>query len=299
MFRPSASPTLDRVVALHDGRQMAYSEWGRMDGRPVVLLHGMPGSRLLCPDVAATERAGIRLITIDRPGYGRSTPNPGRTLLGWVDDYVEWAEIVGLAPCPIVGWSSGGPYALACAVRRPECVTSVGLAASPGPLDELPSEWDGLSRETRELTERLRRDAPAALDGIRARCQWFEDDWATMFEPAWASSRSGADVVDPDDALLASSDVLGPMLDEMREATCQGTAGYVEDWIAESVPWGFSPADVSHDVRIWWGDGDLLVPRVCAEHFARTIERSTLTILPGEGHLFPLQHWQEMLASLP
>lgn len=298
MGRPIATPQVDRVVALRDGRRVAYAEWGRTGGRPVVLLHGMPGSRLFCPDAEATVRAGVRLITIDRPGYGLSTPNPGRTLLGWVDDYVEWAELIGLAPCPIVGWSSGGPYALACAARRPECVTTVGLAASPAPLDEVPSEWDGLSVETRELTEVLRRDISAALDGIRSRCQWFEHDWETMFEPAWASSKAGVDVVDPDDALLARREVLEPMLDEMREATRQGTVGYVEDWIAESLPWGFSPAELRHDVHIWWGDGDLLVARDCAEHFARTIKRAALTVVSGEGHLFPLQHWEEILAAL-
>jgi pimeloyl-ACP methyl ester carboxylesterase len=276
----------------------AYAEWGRLDGRPVVLLHGMPGSRLFCPEAEATERARVRLITIDRPGYGMSTPHPGRTLLGWVDDYVEWAELIGLVPCPIVGWSSGGPYALACAARRPECVTSVGLAASPGPLDEVASEWDSLSAETRELTGMLRRDAPEALERISSRCQWFESDWETMFEPAWASSRTGRDVVDPDDALLAQREILEPMLAEMREAARQGSAGYVEDWIAESLPWGFSPREVSHNVHIWWGDGDLLVTRASAEHFARTIKRSTLTVLPGEGQLFPIQHWRAMLAAL-
>jgi pimeloyl-ACP methyl ester carboxylesterase len=298
MGRPTANPRLDRVVTLRDGRSVAFAEWGPMDGRPVVLLHGMPGSRLLCPDADATERAGVRLITIDRPGYGLSTPHPGRTLLGWVDDYVEWAELVGLPPCPIVGWSSGGPYALACAVRRPDYVTAVGLAASPAPLDEVASEWDGLSTETRALTELLRRDGPAALDGIRARCRWFVSDWETMFEPGWTSSRDRIDVVDPDDVLLAERKVLGPMLAEMREGARQGSAGYVEDWIAESLPWGFSPAEVRHDVHIWWGEGDLLVPRSCAAHFSRTIKRSTLTVLANEGHLFPLQHWQEMLAAL-
>ena len=297
MSKPTASPNVDRVVTLSDGRHLAYSEWGRPDGRPVVLLHGMPGSRLFCPDAEATEGAGVRLITMDRPGYGGSTSHPGRTLLGWVDDFVEWMELVGLAPCPIVGWSSGGPYALACAARRPHSVTSVGLVASPAPLDEVPSEWDALSGETRKLTELLRRGVPEALDGIRSRCQWFENDWETIFEPGWASSRAGFDVVDPDDALLAKRDVREPMETETREAARQGTAGYVQDWIAEALPWGFSPTEVGHDVHIWWGDGDLLVARACAEHFARTIRRSTLTVVPGEGHLIPLQHWQEMLAA--
>jgi pimeloyl-ACP methyl ester carboxylesterase len=296
--RPSATPKLDRVVTLRDGRRMAYAEWGRPDGRPVVLFHGMPGSRLLCPDEDETERAGVRLITIDRPGYGNSSPNPGRTLLSWVSDYVEWAALVGLPPCPIVGWSSGGPYALAVAAHRPDCVTSVGLAASPAPLDEVPSEWDGLPAEVRSLTKLLRRDAPAALEGINARCQWFATDWETIFEPASTSSSTGVNVADPDDALLADRDILEPSLAEMREAARQGTAGYVEDWIAESLPWCFSPAEVTHDVRIWWGDGDQLVRGACAEYFARAIKQSTLTVLAGEGHLFPYRHWREVLAAL-
>ena len=294
----SAAPRLDRVVTLRDGRRMAYAEWGRADGRPVVLLHGMPGSRLLCPDDTQTERAGVRLITIDRPGYGLSSPHPGRTLRGWVSDYAEWAELVGLAPCPIVGWSSGGPYALACAVQRPECVTSVGLAASPAPLDEVPSEWAALSEETRDITGLLRRDDPTAMERVRARCEWFATEWETMFEPGWVSSRTGIDAVDPDDALLAEPDVLEPMLAQMQEAARQGTTGYVEDWIAESLPWGFSPAEVTHDVHIWWGERDQLVARDCAEHFARVIKRSTLTTFEGEGHLFPMSHWREMLEAL-
>ena len=240
---PSATPKVDRVVTLRDGRRMAYAEWGRMDGRPVVLFHGMPGSRLFCPDEEATESVGVRLITIDRPGYGMSSPHPGRTLLDWVSDYVEWIGLVGLAPCPIVGWSGGGPYALACAVHSPECVTSVGLAASSAPLDEVPSEWAGLAVEVRDLTRLLRSDAPAAMEGINARCQWFTDDWETIFEPGFGTS---------DDALLAQRDVLDSSLAEMREAARQGAAGYVEDWIADSLPWGFSPTEETQDVHVWW-----------------------------------------------
>jgi pimeloyl-ACP methyl ester carboxylesterase len=249
----------------------------------------MPGSRLLCPDEEATERAGVRLITIDRPGYGMSSPHPGRTLLDWVSDYVEWTTAIGLPPCPIVGWSGGGPYALACAARSPDRVTSIGLAASSASPDEVPSEWDGLPDEVRDLMSLLRSGAPEAVDGVKARCEWFATDWATIFDPGMGTS---------DDALLAEPGVREPSLAEMREAARQGAAGYIEDWIADARPWGFSPAEVSHDVQVWWGDDDQLVARDCAEYLARAIKRSTLTILPDEGHMFPIRHWGEMLAAL-
>ena len=100
--RATASPGADGTVTLRDGRALAYAELGDLSGRPVVLLHGMPGSRLLCPDEDATRAAGVRLITMDRPGYGGSDPRPGRTVLDWVDDYAEFADL----PIASSAWAS-------------------------------------------------------------------------------------------------------------------------------------------------------------------------------------------------
>jgi len=74
MAKATAAPKADRTIRLPDGRGLAYSEWGDLAGRPVVLLHGTPGSRLICLDEDATLAAGVRLLTMDRPGYGLSDP---------------------------------------------------------------------------------------------------------------------------------------------------------------------------------------------------------------------------------
>ncbi|HEX3427637.1 MAG TPA: alpha/beta fold hydrolase, partial [Candidatus Limnocylindrales bacterium] len=134
----TASPARDRDIRLADGRRLAYAEWGDPKGTPVVLLHGMPGSRLLCPDEQATRAAGVRLIAPDRPGYGRSEPRPGRAVIDGADDLGELIERLRLPPVAIVGWSSGGPYALASAVGIPELVSSVGVIAGDAPLDDVP-----------------------------------------------------------------------------------------------------------------------------------------------------------------
>jgi len=105
MTQATASPKADGTIRLRDGRRMAYCEWGDLDGWPVVLLHGQPGSRLFCPDEEATQAAGTRLITIDRPGYGLSDPRPGYAIMDWASDYVELADQLELPPCPVVGWS--------------------------------------------------------------------------------------------------------------------------------------------------------------------------------------------------
>ena len=162
----ASTPKLDRTMKLADGRMLAFSEWGDLDGRPVALLHGMPGSRLMCPDTEATETAGVRLITIDRPGYGRSDPRPDRTLLNWVDDYVELADHLRLDACPVVGWASGGMYALACAYRLGDRVPAVAVAGSPGPTREVPGAMADLSPEGRALVELLQRDRAVGIEAI-------------------------------------------------------------------------------------------------------------------------------------
>ena len=286
MARVTAVPGSDSVVRLGDGRAVAYAEWGDPRGRPVVLFHGTPGSRLLCPDADATESLGVRLITIDRAGYGRSDPDPDFSLLTWAYDFTEFQALLGLPPCPVVGWSGGGPYALACAVRNPVLVTSIGLAASRGPLDDLP---DGYGEMERSLAELLRRDLAAALPGITRSCQWYADDPASMFADGWDG---------PDEALLSQPNVRQTMMEWAVEGARQGSIGLVADTTAKFEPWGFSVADVAQDVRVWVGQAD--GPRVhnAADYFVATIPRATLVTYEDSGHLLTIPHWAEMLTWL-
>jgi len=291
---PTATPGTDRTIELHDGRALAFCEWGDLDGAPVVLFHGMPGSRMFCPDERATADAGVWLITIDRPGYGRSDPKPGRGLTDWAEDFAGLSEALELPPCPIVGWSSGGPNALACAIRAPDRVSSVGLAAAVGPYGEVPGSLDAAAPELRALIELLRRDPEAALDRVRRRCWWYAEDWEQIF----AGIGSDPDHDDPDDRLMARPEIMEPMRAWFREGARQGSEGYVEDWIAEQSSWGFSAADVSHEVHVWAGEQDRLVGPEHGTWLADTIPRATLVTYPNAGHLFPITHWAEILAAL-
>jgi pimeloyl-ACP methyl ester carboxylesterase len=286
MARVTADPGSDSTVKLRDGRALAYAEWGDPAGRLVVLFLGTPGSRLLCPDADATEALGVRLITIDRPGYGRSDPDPDFSLLTWADDYAEFHGLLGLPPCPIVSWSGGGPYALACAVRTPALVTSVGLAASRAPLDEIP---DGYSEADRSLSDLLRRDRAAGIDAITLDVQWYADDPASLFTEGWDG---------PDEALLARPNVRETMIEWEREGARQGSTGFVADLIAKFEPWAFSVADVTQDVRVWVGEADLPSVHAAADYFVATIPRATLVTYQDSGHLLAIPHWAEMLTSL-
>ncbi len=285
-------PRLDRVITLGDGRSLAYAEWGDPGGRPVVLFHGRPGSRLLCPDEDATDSLGVRLITIDRPGYGRSDPTEYLSLRSWTDDYTEFHALLGLPSCPIVGWSGGGPYALACAALAPPLVTSVGLAASVGPFDDVPGARDQEPPEISQLLDLLLKgDRARAIAGIRKRLQWFADDPLSLFD-------GFAEPGSPDDALLARPGVRERLNEFVREAARQGLVGLVADWIVAELPWRFAVADITHDVAVWLGAHDDPGLVRDSEYLAATIPRASFVIYPEAGHLLAIPHWREMLLWL-
>lgn len=286
MTRVTAVPRSEGVVTLKDGRSLAHAEWGDLGGRPVVLFNGTPGSRLLCPDADATEALGVRLITIDRPGYGRSDPDPDFSLRRWAADYVELHGLLGLRPCPLVGWSGGGPYAIACAVLAPALVTSVGLAASDATLDEVPAAW---SEGDRSLGELLRQDRAAGIDAIVRDVQWWTEDPGSIFRDGWEG---------PDEALLAQPGVRDTMIEWTREGARQGSVGYVADLIAKFDPSDCLASDVTQDVGVWVGKADAPWAHAAAAYFLATIPRATLVTYQDTGHLLAIPHWAEMLTWL-
>ena len=100
---------------LADGRRLAWAEWGSPRGTPVVLCPGAAISRHLGISARAVAALGVRLISVDRPGLGASTPAPGRTLADFAADVGELVELRGLGRPALIGNSQGAPFALACA----------------------------------------------------------------------------------------------------------------------------------------------------------------------------------------
>ena len=146
-------PRVDSSVHLPDGRCLAYAEYADADGAPVILFHGLPGSRLSWGMLPGSPfPPGLRIIAPDRPGYGGSEPKPGRTLLEWADDVRALADALELERFAVVGVSGGGPGALACAFRMPERLTSVGVVSGAAPTNA-PGVFRGMSRTNRFFTK--------------------------------------------------------------------------------------------------------------------------------------------------
>ena len=288
-----SSPRRDDTCRLRDGRKLAYAEWGPADGRPVLAFHGTPGSRLWSPDDfdpgMTTTECGVRLITVDRPGYGASDPLPGRTLLGWANDVEQLLDELSIDRCPMVGVSGGGPHAMACAVRLPQRVARLGLVSSPSPVFHVPGVWDGLGQEWRDVLERAERDRFAILDEARARYGWLVTDPESAGNPAnWP---------EVDRWLAEDPETRHALVSFVREAGRQGVDGLVWDELALTLPWGFTPGEVRVESWLWHGDRDSIVDRVEFDILCREIAGSHCALYAGEGHMLR-GHWGEIFGAL-
>ena len=143
-----------RIHKLADDRNLAYAEYGDPEGRPVLMVHGNPGSRLFWGRLpGAPFRPGLRLIVPDRPGVGLSDFSAGRTVADWPDDVESLLNSLGIKRIDLFGASAGGPYALACAWKIPHRLGSVGVFAPMGPF--LPETSEGLVPHLRNSTALL------------------------------------------------------------------------------------------------------------------------------------------------
>ena len=146
---------------LPSGRGLGYDDHGPAEGQPVFYFHGVPSSRLDLHQFASealAERLGIRVIAVDRPGCGRSDFQSGRTIADWPADVATLADGLGIERFAALGWSGGGPYALACARALPQRVSTAALVSSVGPHD-VPGLTDAMSRESLRFFD-LNRDRP-------------------------------------------------------------------------------------------------------------------------------------------
>jgi pimeloyl-ACP methyl ester carboxylesterase/glycosidase len=297
--RPLAShePRLEHRLQLDDGRTLAVAEWGDPDGTPVLLLHGRPGSRLIGPDPATTEDLGVRLVTFDRPGYGGSAPLPGRTLADSGDEVAEVAARLRLGPIRVVGWSGGGPVALAAAARHPDLVQAVALVASLAAPDDLPpSEWSA-SPEELVIAEAARAGDPTAREQAIARLAWFADA-PTGFIDRRAADDAATGATDPDARLRARPEVFVALRAHFAEAGRTGAAGFADDWLAWLRPWGIDLEDIDTPIDIWWGDADRLTSRIHVDALAKRLPAARVRIIPDAGHLVTVSAWRAILASL-
>jgi pimeloyl-ACP methyl ester carboxylesterase len=276
-----ADPIRDAQLVLPDGRRLGYAEWGRPDGTPVLLLHRSPGSRLFDPDPSVTSAAGVRLVTVDRPGYGQTDPvgEPSRSAVA--EDVVALADALELDDLPVLGWSGGGQFAFAPVIALGDRVRSFSLLATPAPDHVLPWWPDELRPELPALLA----DPVAATIGLTEANAWYGDNPDALLE-----SDPG-----PSDARVRDRPGVRAALSRMwREGARQGGAGIAFDIIAGAIDDTVPVDRVSVPTRLWYGADDFIGP-AHGEWYAAGLASATLTVLPDAGHLLPIEHWAAIL----
>jgi pimeloyl-ACP methyl ester carboxylesterase len=274
-------PRVEGALTLPDRRRLGFVEFGPARGRPVFWFHGTPGARRQIPHEAriAAHARGVRLIGVDRPGVGYSTPHLYGRVLDWADDFAVVADRLGVEECGVIGLSGGGPYALACCAALPDRVAAAAVLGGVAPTKGPDAAAGGVVGQTAlfaPLLTRLRTPAALGLAGFIWAIRPF---WSQVYELYARVSPEG------DRQLFARPEIKTMLLDDIQSGSWPAMRGPVFDLILFWRPWGFSLRDLSVPVHFWHGDADHIVPLAHGQHMASLVRGATVTVRPGESHL--------------
>jgi pimeloyl-ACP methyl ester carboxylesterase len=274
---------LSRVltVPLPDGRALEAIEEGDERGALLLFHHGSPGAAVPFEpfDRAAAER-GIRLVTFSRAGFGDSSRDEGRGVASAAADAAALADHVGIERFLTMGWSGGGPHALACAALLPERVRAAATIAGVAPYDAPDLDWTAGMGESNQIEYPLAARDPYEL------LRWMRPQAEALgaVEPNEIVSELRSVISEVDEAQLTGP--LGELLaTSFHRAFRAGPWGWFDDDLAFVRPWGFELASIGVPVSVWQGRQDLMVPFAHGEWLVEHIPTARSRLRPEHGHL--------------
>jgi pimeloyl-ACP methyl ester carboxylesterase len=288
------APRLEGTIGLPDGRRLGFAEFGPATGRAVFWLHGTPGARRQIPEAArvAAIETNVRLIGIDRPGVGDSTPHLYRKLVDWGDDLAAVADALGIDRFALIGLSGGGPYVLASAAALPDRVVAGAVLGGVAPTqgdDAAEGGLVGWAARFGPTVAALRMPLGLFLTGAI---------WAVRPFGSPALELYARVSPEGDRQMLARPEFKAMFLDDLLGGSRTGIRAPILDFVLFTRPWGFSLADIKQPIRWWHGDADHIVPLAHGQHVVDRLPDAELSIRPGESHLGTLAAAEEILETL-
>jgi pimeloyl-ACP methyl ester carboxylesterase len=277
---------MERTVQTPDGRILAVQEAGDPAGRPVLVHLGSPNSRhLYRPNATDAAERGLRLICYDRPGYGGSTPQPGRSHADCAADVRAICASLRIDQVAIWGISGGGAHALACAALLPDLVVAAASLAGLAPYSAEGLDWfDGMGQDNADDFKLASEDKAAARVKIE---KDREEVFTTSADQLVEALES---LLSPVDAATLPGGIAEYLTFTAHEGLATGSEGWWEDSEAQVGAWGFELADISVPVMVMHGRQDKFVPVGHGEWLAAHIPGAEARILDDDGHLTLLEH---------
>ena len=287
-------PALEGTVAVRGDRRLSFAEYGSRRGPAIVWMHGTPGARRQIPLEARdyAEEHGIRIIGIDRPGIGSSTPHLYSNVLDWTADLEILMDTLAVDTTRLIGLSGGGPYVLAAGAALPERVHGVGVLGGVAPTrgpDAAPGGPIQLAVRLAPLLAATRVPLGVALtQGIR------------LVRPLAGSALDLYAAVQPagDKTLLSRPEFKAMFLDDLLNGSRFQTSAPLNDLLLFTRDWGFAVSDVQVPVRWWHGDADHIVPFAHGRHMVERLPDATLHVIDGESHLGGLGIAEQVISTL-
>lgn len=247
---------MTQLILTPDGRRLAVDSFGASDGLPVFLLHGTPGSRRgPRPRPGVIYRLGIRLICYDRPGYGCSDQNPGRSVADAATDVRVIADKLGLGTFSVVGRSGGAPHALACAAVLDGRVQSVATLVGLAPPDSEGLDWyAGMADSNTAEFSQAESDPRAVVAMLRERAEQIRRD------PEFLLKLLQPELTRQDRRVVEEVAIQRLLTETYAEAIRRGAHGWIDDTLALRSPWQFDLAKINVPVLIWHGQDDVFSP---------------------------------------
>ena len=266
------------VLALPDGRRLAYGEYGEVDGTSVLAFHGTPGGRHQLALLDADARAaGVRLVVPDRPGYGASDLVVRRRLADWPADVTTIADHLGITRFAVLGVSGGGPHALACAAALGRRVTATAIVSGVAPFT-----WDDVAAQLRPAARPL---MTLVTRTILLRWIIALGLWLLRTVPAVILAVYRRWLPPADGAILDRDEVVGPFLADARRMSPTTARAAVQDVRLFTQPWRVHLSAIDGPVHVWHGDADKTVPLDHGRRLAAQVPDGTFHPCPGDGHL--------------
>jgi pimeloyl-ACP methyl ester carboxylesterase len=295
-----------QIIGVSDTRSVTVDCWGDPDGFPVFLLHGTPGSRSgPVPRASVLYRLGVQLVCYDRPGYGSSGRDKGRSVASAAHDVLAIADELQLDTFGVIGRSGGGPHALACAAlisdaRLRSVAVLVGLAP-PGAedLDWFEGMADSNVDEYEMATCHENDTAAAELteDAVSADLAYRADQ--IRKDPEILLTDLKKEMSRPDIRIITDVGIRRQLTGTYKEALRDGAYGWIDDVLAFRRPWGFKLEDINKvPVLLWHGEEDVFSPAEHSRWLAKHIPTAKIEVQAGAAHFGAVEILPKLLARM-